>query len=143
MNKLNLQLHAEPFDNKAYYDDSSVKATAGKDILLAVWNADGTKLLAIGGQQSLTINRSADSIEINSKDSEGGWKDKLQALKSGLSTRTVFGSLPTNRIKSFQQLLKTATLLLSRLLTARRKKECSAAWRALQIIRLRHRMMMQ
>lgn len=81
MNKLNLQLHAEPFDNKAYYDDSSVKATAGKDILLAVWNADGTKLLAIGGQQSLTINRSADSIEINSKDSEGGWKDKLAGLK--------------------------------------------------------------
>lgn len=81
MNKLNLQLHAEPFDDKVYYDDSSIKATAGKDILLAVWNADGTKLLAIGGQQSLTINRSADSIEINSKDSEGGWKDKLAGMK--------------------------------------------------------------
>ena len=135
MNKLNLQLHAEPFDNKAYYDDSSVKATAGKDILLAVWNADGTKLLAIGGQQSLTINRSADSIEINSKDSEGGW--------SGLSTRTVFGSLPTSHTRFFRPLLKTATLLLSRLLTAKRKKECSAAWLALPITRLRLRMMMQ
>ena len=79
MNKL--QLFA--FDNNNYCDFSSsaAKAVAGKDILLAIWNADGTKLLAISGQQGLTINRSADSIEITSKDTQGGWKSKIAGMK--------------------------------------------------------------
>ena len=66
-----LQLFAN--DNNAYCDFSSTaaKALAGKDILLAVFNTTGDKLLAISGQQGLTINRSADSIEITSKDTEG------------------------------------------------------------------------
>ena len=45
------------------FNASAAKAVAGKDILLAVWNADATKLLAVAGQQTLTINRSADEIE--------------------------------------------------------------------------------
>ena len=71
---LGLQLFAEGFDNNAYCDftSSSAKAVAGKDVLLAIYNADGSKLLAISGQQGLTINRSADSIEITSKDTEIG-----------------------------------------------------------------------
>ena len=79
MNKL--QLFA--FDNNNYCDFSSsaAKAVAGKDILLAIWSADGTKLLAISGQQGLTINRSADSIEITSKDTQGGWKSKIAGMK--------------------------------------------------------------
>ena len=50
-----LQLFA--YDDNAYCDftSSSAKAVAGKDILLAIYNADGTKLLAISGQQGLTI----------------------------------------------------------------------------------------
>lgn len=75
------------FDDKAYYEELAVKATKGKDLLLAIWNLDGSKLLVIGGQQSLTINRSADSIEINSKDTEGGWKAKLAGMKEwGIDT---------------------------------------------------------
>ena len=76
-----LQLFAN--DNNAYCDFSSTaaKALAGKDILLAVWNSTGDKLLAISGQQGLTINRSADSIEITSKDTEGGWKSKIAGMK--------------------------------------------------------------
>lgn len=76
-----LQLFAN--DNNAYCDFSSTvaKALAGKDILLAIWNATGDKLLAISGQQGLTINRSADSIEITSKDTEGGWKSKIAGMK--------------------------------------------------------------
>lgn len=55
-----LQLFA--FDSNDYCDFTSsvAKAIAGKDILLCIWSIDGTKLLAISGQQGLTINRSAD-----------------------------------------------------------------------------------
>ena len=82
MKKLNLQQFADGFDANAYCDfsSSSAKAIAGKDILLAVWNTDGTKLLAVSGQQGLTINRSADTIEVNSKDGDG-WKSKIAGLK--------------------------------------------------------------
>lgn len=81
--KYNLQLFAGGYDSNAYCDFSSTaaKAMAGKDILLAVWNLDGSKLLAVSGQQGLTINRTADSIEITSKDTEGGWKSKLAGMK--------------------------------------------------------------
>lgn len=71
------------FDSGVYCDfnASSAKAVAGKDILLAVFNSTGTALLAISGQQGLTINRSADSIEVTSKDTEGGWKAKIAGMK--------------------------------------------------------------
>lgn len=77
------KLQAFAFDNNAYCDFSSsaAKAVAGKDILLAVYSLDGSSLLAISGQQGLTINRSADSIEITSKDTEGGWKSKIAGMK--------------------------------------------------------------
>ncbi len=71
------------FDNNNYCDftSSAAKAVAGKDILLAIWSLDGADLLAISGQQGLTINRSADSIEITSKDTLGGWKSKIAGMK--------------------------------------------------------------
>lgn len=81
MKRMNLQLFG--FDNNAYCDftSSAAKVIAGKDILLAIYNAGGDKLLAISGQQGLTINRSADSIEITSKDTAGGWKSKIAGMK--------------------------------------------------------------
>ena len=80
---MNLQLFANEYDNNSYCDftRNAAKGTAGKDIILAVWNADGSKLLAVSGQQGLTINRSADSIEITSKDTQGGWKSKIAGMK--------------------------------------------------------------
>ena len=71
------------FDNNNYCDFTSsvAKAVAGKDILLCVFNTTGDELLAISGQQGLTINRSADTIEITSKDKEGGWKSYLAGMK--------------------------------------------------------------
>ena len=73
---------ATGYDDGAYCDfDTAASVMAGKDILLGVWNADGSKLLAISGQQSLTINRSAETIEVNSKSTEGGWKDSLAGMK--------------------------------------------------------------
>ncbi len=76
-----LQLFA--FDSNDYCDFTSTaaKAIAGKDILLCVWSLDGMRLLAISGQQGLTINRSADTIEISSKDTQGGWKSYLPGMK--------------------------------------------------------------
>ncbi len=84
MRKMDLQLFG--FDNNAYCDftSSAAKAIAGKDILLAIYNTGGDKLLAISGQQGLTINRSADSIEITSKDTAGGWKSKIAGMKEWL-----------------------------------------------------------
>ena len=81
MKKDILQVFA--FDEGAYCDftATAAKAVAGKDLLLCVFNAAGDKLLAIAGQQGLTINRSADSIEITSKDTQGGWKSKIAGMK--------------------------------------------------------------
>ncbi len=83
VNRFNLQLFAGEYDSNAYCDFSSTaaKAMAGKDILLAVWSLDGSKLLAVSGQQGLTINRTADSFEVTAKDTEGGWKSKLAGMK--------------------------------------------------------------
>ncbi|MGY3766840.1 phage major tail protein, TP901-1 family [Vagococcus vulneris] len=74
---------ATAFENNLYCDftASAAKAIAGKDIILAIFNSTGDKLLAIAGQQGLTINRSKDSIEITSKDTQGGWKSKIGGMK--------------------------------------------------------------
>lgn len=71
------------FEDNLYCDFSgpATKAVAGKDILLAVFNSSGDKLLAVAGQQGLTINRSKDSIEVTSKDTKGGWKSKVGGMK--------------------------------------------------------------
>ena len=81
MRKKNLQLFA--YDNNAYCDfvSTAAKAIAGQNVILTVYNLDGSKLLAVSGQQGLTVNRSADSIEITSKDTEGGWKSKIAGPK--------------------------------------------------------------
>lgn len=71
------------YEDNLYCDfsGSATKAVAGKDILLAVFNMTGDKLLAVAGQQGLTINRSKDSIEVTSKDTKGGWKAKIGGMK--------------------------------------------------------------
>lgn len=72
-----LQRHALP-DYCNY--SAAAAAVAGKDILLLVYD-DNDDLLAIAGQKSLTINRSADTIEVSSKDTEGGWKSSIAGMK--------------------------------------------------------------
>lgn len=71
------------FEDDLYCDFSgtAAKAVAGKDILLAVFNSAGDKLLAVAGQQGLTINRTKDSIEVTSKDTKGGWKSYIGGMK--------------------------------------------------------------
>lgn len=53
---------------------------AGKDLILSIWDITGETLLAVAGQQSLTINRDGDTIEVTSKDSEG-WKEFIMGFK--------------------------------------------------------------
>ena len=87
------------FDGGAYCDFSSTAAaaTAGKDWLLAIFSADGTAIYAIAGQQGLTINRSADTIEISSKDTEGGWKASLAGMKEwSIDTEGVYVNSDTS-----------------------------------------------
>jgi phage major tail protein, TP901-1 family len=69
------------FEDYCNFDANSASATAGKDLLLAIWNAEGTAILALGGQQSLKINRSADTVEVTSKDTDGGWKSFIGGMK--------------------------------------------------------------
>lgn len=71
------------FENGLYcdFDANATKAIAGKDIILAVFDETGADLLAVSGQQGLTINRSAESIEIGSKDGSSGWRGKIAGMK--------------------------------------------------------------
>lgn len=77
------QMFTGEYDGGAYCDFTAVAdaVSAGKDWLLAVWDATGANLLAVAGQQGLTINRSADTIEVSSKDTEGGWKSSIAGMK--------------------------------------------------------------
>lgn len=71
------------FEDNLYCDFTAgaAQAVAGKDIILAVFDSTGENLLAVAGQQGLTINRSKDSIEVTSKDTVGGWKSKIGGMK--------------------------------------------------------------
>lgn len=71
------------FEDNLYcdFDATAAQAVAGKDILLALFDSTGEDLLAVAGQQGLTINRSKDTFEVNSKTTKGGWKSYLGGLK--------------------------------------------------------------
>lgn len=73
---------AGEFDSNVYCATTgSAQATPGSQWVLCVFNAAGTSLLAVGGQQSLSISRSADSIDTDSKDTTGGWKSAIAGMK--------------------------------------------------------------
>lgn len=79
---LNLRRFEHEYDDNLYcnFSSTAASAVAGKDILLCIFDATGANLLAVAGQKGLKINRSADSIEVNSKDS-GGWKGSIAGMK--------------------------------------------------------------
>lgn len=65
------------------YSALSAKALAGKDVLALVTNKEGTKLLAVAGQQGLSFNMSAETSEAATKDeSGGGWSLKFHGGKT-------------------------------------------------------------
>ena len=78
--KRKLQRHADAgLPNFCNYSNAAA-AVAGKDVLLMIYD-ENDELLALAGQKSLTINRSADNIEVSSKDTEGGWKSSIAGMK--------------------------------------------------------------
>lgn len=86
MMKYTNQLFDDPtptgYDNQQYCTISDAQAyTHGKYVKLAIWDSTGANLLAVAGQKDMTINRSADTTEVNSKDTEGGWKSYTQGMK--------------------------------------------------------------
>ena len=82
MEKMNLQLFTNEYDDYCDFSASAAAAVAGKDWVLQVWStADTPELLAIAGQRSLTINRSAATIDVSSKDTEGGWGAAIAGTK--------------------------------------------------------------
>lgn len=82
MEKMNLQLFTNDYDSYCDFSATAAAATAGKNWILQVWSTGQTpQLLAIAGQRSLTINRSAESIDVSSKDTEGGWGAAIAGTK--------------------------------------------------------------
>lgn len=79
------------FDGNAYCNmDNIDDVLAGKDVILSIWDETGANLLAIGGQQGLSINRSAETIDASSKDSDG-WGSSKPGMKSwSIDTNGVF-----------------------------------------------------
>lgn len=72
------------YDDNLYcnFNETAMDAISGKDIILAIFSEDGTSLLAVSGQQSLTINMEKDVIEIDAKTTAGGWRTKLHGMKN-------------------------------------------------------------
>lgn len=72
------------YDNNVYGNPNAnaVDIMAGKDILVCMWSLDGSKLLAVKGQQDLTLNRSANTITVSSKDTESDWERSLSGIKN-------------------------------------------------------------
>lgn len=75
---------AAAFDSNDYcnFSSTAAQAVAGKDVLIAIWNADGSKILAIAGQQSGSLSRTAETNEVITKDSEGSWSAAVSGMKS-------------------------------------------------------------
>lgn len=69
------------YDKIAYCDIPDAVASSGGDWLLCIFTANGDKLLAIAGQQGLSISRSAETVEVTSKTTEGGWKSQIAGAK--------------------------------------------------------------
>ncbi|MDE5754842.1 MAG: phage major tail protein, TP901-1 family [Oscillospiraceae bacterium] len=72
---------ATTYGQVAYCDIPDAVASSGGDWLLCIFTANGDKLLGIAGQQGLSISRSAETIDVTSKTTEGGWKSQIAGAK--------------------------------------------------------------
>lgn len=135
----------EIYDKGSYCDFSAnaVKAIAGKDILLAIWDATGENLYAVAGQKTLKINRSADTIEVTTKDTEGGWKSKIPGMKEwSIDIDGIYIKDDASQA-ALSTALKMVIQYVLRYITRKKRKACSEDWHVSQISLLRHPMMIQ
>ena len=72
------------FDSGAYCATTSdgVEAVAGNEILTCIFSADGTNLLAVDGEQESTLSMEAETSEVSTKDTKGGWQKAKPSTKS-------------------------------------------------------------
>lgn len=72
------------YDSGAYCDTGAggVAAINGADVLLGLFNADGSKLLAVSGEKDHKISLSADTTSVSSKDVKGAWKIQRTSTRS-------------------------------------------------------------
>lgn len=116
-------LLATAFEDNLYCDFSSSasKAIAGKDIILAIFDPTGADLWSVAGQQSLTINRSAESIEVTSKDTVGGWKSFIAGMKEwGIDNDGLYVSSAESH-RALSLAYENSTLVCVKVLDMKRK----------------------
>lgn len=71
------------FDSGAYCPTGGgVAAVNGNEILTCIFDETGTNLLAITGEQESTLSMEAETTEVSSKDSKGGWKSQKPSVRS-------------------------------------------------------------
>lgn len=77
---MNLQYFATTLTDLESTLTTGTGVIAGKNMLLQIYDATGESYTTIAGQQGLSIGRSAETIDFNSK-TTGGWKGSLAGLK--------------------------------------------------------------
>lgn len=72
------------YDSGAYCATTSdgVEAVAGNEILTCIFDATGTKLLAVEGEQESTLSLEAETTEVATKDTKGGWQKAKPSTRS-------------------------------------------------------------
>lgn len=107
MSDINRQIN-EIFEGQQYCDfrGGANNVVSGKDVLVCFFSHDGLRLLAIAGQQNMSLSKTKDTSEVNSKDS-GGWKRMVGGLKQwGIDIDGVFVQNDESRkelIKAFDE----------------------------------------
>ena len=70
-------------DEFCNFESVAASAVAGKDVLVCIYDANLENLLAIAGQNSLDLARSAETIDVQAKSLEdSGWGASLQGGKT-------------------------------------------------------------
>ena len=101
------------FDSGAYCDVSAggVNAVNGAEVLLGVFSADGSKLLAIAGEKSHKVSLSADTTSVSTKSSRGAWKVNRASTRSFEVSVDTVAVKDAESDKLFRQALADGTIL--------------------------------
>lgn len=101
------------YDSGAYCDVSAggVNAVNGAEVLLGVFSADGSKLLAIAGEKSHKVSLSADTTSVSTKSSRGAWKVNRASTRSFEVSVDTVAVKDAESDKLFRQALADGTIL--------------------------------
>lgn len=113
---------ADAYKEINYCDIPPAAATSGGNWLFCVFSADGSKLLALAGQQGLTITRSAETVEVTSKTTEGGWKSQIAGAKEwSIDTDGVY-VMGAESHKQLGQMFENSELVCVKVIDKKEKK---------------------